>query len=240
MKRNYAPVPQNIERKHILQAIAELDAKGVPDSRKSTTYGVFHAGKVYPPPLVVGIANQFANGEELGGPERAIKGGRGTACFALLERLEFEIRPLAEDPSGLELKGPANIEFAKEKLLEDFMVEHWERTPFGLEYELLKSEQGACIGQQYRTDTGPIDLLALSKDKRRFLVIELKKSEAKSDAIGQILRYMDYIAQEEANDDQTVEGAIIATQRHLGLERAMNQVPGLSFYQYNVVIERLA
>ena len=50
---------------------------------------------------------------------------------------------------------------------------------------------------------------------------------------------MDYIAREEANDDQTVEGAIIATQRHLGLERAMNQVPGLCFYQYNVDIKRL-
>lgn len=167
------------------------------------------------------------------------KGDCGTARFALFERLGIKIRLFIDQDVGLELKGPANIEFAKEKLLEDFMVEHWERTPFGLEYELLKSEQGACIGQQYRTDTGPIDLLALSKDKRRFLVIELKKSEAKSDALGQILRYMDYIAQEEANDDQTVEGAIIATQRHLGLERAMNQVPGLSFYQYNVVIERL-
>jgi hypothetical protein len=51
---------------------------------------------------------------------------------------------------------------------------------------------------------------------------------------------MDYIAQEEANDDQAVEGAIIATHRNLGLERAMNQVPSLSFYEYNFILEQLA
>ena len=31
------------------------------------------------------------------------------------------------------------------------------------------------VGRQYQTDTGTMDILAISKDKRTLLVVELKK-----------------------------------------------------------------
>ena len=31
------------------------------------------------------------------------------------------------------------------------------------------------VGRQYPNDTGPIDILAISKDKKELLVVELKK-----------------------------------------------------------------
>ena len=64
--------------------------------------------------------------------------------------------------------------FALEKHLEDFLVENWNQTELGKSYDIVE-EDGELVGQQYPTDTGPIDILAVSKDKKTILVIELKK-----------------------------------------------------------------
>src|SRR5213080_3219621 len=53
--------------------------------------------------------------------------------------------------------------FAMEKHLEDFLVLNWAQTDFGKDYDLFV-EDGEVVGQQYQTDTGPIDLLAIRKD----------------------------------------------------------------------------
>ena len=55
--------------------------------------------------------------------------------------------------------------FALEKHLEDFLVENWNQTPLGKKYDIFEDE-GQLVGQQYPSDTGPIDILAVSKDKR--------------------------------------------------------------------------
>ena len=60
------------------------------------------------------------------------------------------------------------------------------------------------IGQQFQTDTGPLDLLAISKDQKELLVIELKKGRASDAVVGQIQRYMGFIKDEIAEDHQTV------------------------------------
>jgi hypothetical protein len=41
----------------------------------------------------------------------------------------------------------------------------------------IYEEYGELVGQQYPSDTGPIDILAVSKDKRELLVVELKEDE---------------------------------------------------------------
>lgn len=73
--------------------------------------------------------------------------------------------PTVEDPSA----------FAMEKHLEDFLVQNWGQTELGKEYEIY-SEDGESVGQQYITDTGPLDILAISKDKKQLLVVERKRS----------------------------------------------------------------
>jgi len=59
-----------------------------------------------------------------------------------------------EDPS----------EFALEKHLEDFLIKNWKQTELGKNYDVFE-EDGELVGQQYPSDTGPIDILAISKDK---------------------------------------------------------------------------
>ena len=59
--------------------------------------------------------------------------------------------------------------FAMEKHLEDFLVQNWAQTDLGKEYDIYE-EDGERVGQQYATDTGPLDILAISKDKKSLLV----------------------------------------------------------------------
>ena len=80
------------------------------------------------------------------------------------------------------------------------------------------------IGQQYRSDTGPIDILAVSKDNKEILVVELKKGRASDAVIGQIQRYMGFVNEELLEDGQSVKGIIIALEDDLKLKRALNGV----------------
>ena len=98
--------------------------------------------------------------------------------------------------------------FALEKHLEDFLVANWSSTPLGRTHDLYETEESG--GQQFPTDTGPIDLLAISKDKQELLVVELKRGRASYAVVGQIQRYMGYVLEEIAEDYQRVRGVIIA------------------------------
>lgn len=87
--------------------------------------------------------------------------------------------------------------FALEMYLEDFLVQNWEHTELGKKYNIFE-EEGELVGQQYPSDTGPIDILAISKNKKELLVVELKKGRASDVVIGQIQRYMGYVKEELA------------------------------------------
>lgn len=123
--------------------------------------------------------------------------------------------------------------FALEKHLEDFLVENWSQTELGREYEIYK-EDGEPFGQQYQTDTGPLDILAISKDKKRLLVVELKKGRASDAVVGQTLRYMSYVQEELAEEGQTVRGAIIAHEDDQRIRRALAMTSNIVFYRYQV------
>lgn len=123
--------------------------------------------------------------------------------------------------------------FAMEKHLEDFLVHNWHATELGKEYDVYV-EEGEVVGQQYQTDTGPIDILAVSKDETRLLVVELKKGRASDVVVGQTLRYMGYVQEELADNGQKVVGVIIALDDDQRIRRALAVVPAIQFYRYQV------
>ncbi len=123
--------------------------------------------------------------------------------------------------------------FAMEKHLEDFLVQNWAQTEFGKEFDIYQ-EDGETVGQQYETDTGPLDVLAISKDKRQLLVVELKKGRASDTVVGQTLRYMGYVQEELAEEGQTVRGVIIALEDDQRIRRALAVTPNISFYRYQI------
>jgi len=120
-----------------------------------------------------------------------------------------------------------------EKHLEHFLVTNWDYPELGRDYDIYHDE-GESVGQQYDTDTGAIDILAISKDQKTLLVIELKKGRASDAVVGQILRYMGYVQEILAEDDQAVKGIIIALDDNNRLQRALAMVPNVEFYRYQV------
>jgi restriction system protein len=132
-----------------------------------------------------------------------------------------------EDPSA----------FALEKHLEDFLVENWAKSEFAKEYNIY--EEDGERGQQFLTDTGPIDILAISKDKKTLLVLELKRGRASDVVVGQILRYMGYVKDVLAEEGQGVKGAIIALEDDQKLRRALAMVPAVDFYRYQISFKLL-
>ncbi|MCA1371342.1 DUF91 domain-containing protein [Bradyrhizobium sp. BRP14] len=120
-----------------------------------------------------------------------------------------------------------------EKHLEAFLVANWNQTELATTFSIFE-EDGEKVGQQYETDAGPIDILAVSKDKKRLLVVELKRGRASDVVVGQVLRYMGYVKSEIAEPDQIVEGAIIALEDDRKPRWALASVPHESFYRYEI------
>ena len=124
--------------------------------------------------------------------------------------------------------------FALEKHLEDFLCANWDQTELGKKYDIY-SEEDELVGQQYPTDTGPIDILAISKeDQKELLVVELKKGRASDSVVGQIQRYMGYVKDELTEKGQTVKGVIIALEDDKKIQRALSVAPDIEFYRYEV------
>jgi restriction system protein len=133
------------------------------------------------------------------------------------------IDPEIQDPSS----------FALEKHLEDFLVENWAHTEIGKTHDILTVD-GEVVGQQYQTDTGPIDVLAISKDKSELLVIELKKGKASDNVVGQVQRYMGFVKDMLAEDGQIVRGLVIALEDDLRIRRALSVTQNIDFYRYEI------
>ena len=63
--------------------------------------------------------------------------------------------------------------FLLEKHLEDYIIKNWSNIDLNKKYDIHRENNKLCT--QYPTGSGPLDILAISKDKSEFLVIELKK-----------------------------------------------------------------
>ena len=121
--------------------------------------------------------------------------------------------------------------FYIEKQLEDFIIYNWKNTELGKRFDLI-IEDGELVSQQYRTEIGPIDILAKDKKTGDFVVIELKKNQTSDDTVGQISRYMGWIKKNKNNP--TVKGIIIAAEFDKKLEYALGVVNNIEVFLYQV------
>tara|TARA_B100000123_G_scaffold226555_1_gene175476 strand:- start:267 stop:1169 length:903 start_codon:yes stop_codon:yes gene_type:complete len=121
--------------------------------------------------------------------------------------------------------------FYMEQQLEDFIIENWNETEFGKDYELIY-EEGDLKSQQYMTDIGRIDILAIDKKKGNYVVIELKRNQTSDDTVGQILRYMGWI--QEKKGDENVKGIIVAGKFDEKLYYAQKRAKDIEIFTYEV------
>jgi restriction system protein len=174
--------------------------------------------------------------EDMSEPLRNSTGSIGTVSEVSKHALEIENFISGNTPISL-VSVDESIEdptaFALEKHLEDFLVENWDQTDLGKEYDIYQ-EDGEIVGQQYPSDTGPMDILAISKDKKEILVIELKKGRASSVVVGQIQTYMGYVKEELLEEGQIVKGAIISLKGDDRLRNALRVTQNIDFYTYKI------
>ena len=123
--------------------------------------------------------------------------------------------------------------FVMERYLEDFLVSNWNNTELGREYDIYE-EDGDLVGQQYPSDTGPMDILAISKDKKTLLVVELKRGKVSDAVLGQVQRYMGFVKEELLQPGQEVRGAIIGLDDDKRIQRALSVTQNIDFYKYEV------
>ena len=163
--------------------------------------------------------------------------GSGQTCFEISSYREEIERLLNRQSHTAIVATTTDVEdasaFALEKHLEDFLIKNWKHTELGKKYDIYE-EEGEPKGQQYLTDVGPIDILAISKNKKTILVIELKRGRTSDVVVGQIQRYMGYVQEELLDEGQQVKGLIIGLEADKRLKRALSVCSNIDFYRYQI------
>lgn len=234
---------------YVCEVMQEGDLVLVPTyedrSLHSYHYGVvasgyeYRAGEVLPHRRRVDWRGSFNRSSM--SPELAAATSQRVTVIKLGEEHAAELAELTHIEHGDRARGadllPAIVQeqaaFQLEKQLEEFLVHNWENTVLGKDYDIYEAG-GETIGQQYMTTTGPMDILAISKDKSRLLVVELKKGRASDSVVGQIQRYMGYVQSELAEPGQTVEGVIIAQEEDERIRLALSVAQRIEFLKYRV------
>lgn len=196
----------------------------------------YHKGATLPHRRPVRWNTQIVKRAEMSEPLRNSTGAIGTVSDISKHATEIEALmsssiPTRIFPIDVTIEDP--VTFALEKHLEDFLVGNWSHTELGKHYDIYE-EDGEKVGQQYISDTGPIDVLAISKDKKEILVVELKRGRVSDVVVGQVLRYMGYVMDELAEENQSVRGVIIALEDDKRLRRALSATTNIDFYTYEV------
>jgi hypothetical protein len=126
------------------------------------------------------------------------------------------------------------VEFALEAHLRDFLARNLDRIEPGLKLY----GPGGLDGVEFPVSGGRIDLLA-TDGSGRHVVIELKLSQGRNKALGQLLYYMGWVDQHLGN--APCRGYIIASDISDELAVAVSRVPGVSLARYRMsfAIERL-
>lgn len=156
----------------------------------------------------------------------------------LTEISEDQYRNVLEG-SGTKLVAPEPTEaiedpnaFVLEKYLEDFIVSNFD-TIFKGTLQIYEDAEGAD-GQQYPTDIGSIDILAVEPKSSSFVVIELKKGRPSDQVVGQILRYMGWIKKNLCKDGQAVRGLVICRDPDPKLSYALEMTNNIDVRYYSV------
>jgi hypothetical protein len=122
-------------------------------------------------------------------------------------------------------------EFAYEKDLQNFLSRHLHIIEPGLQL----FEEDGITGVEYPAGGRYIDILAL--DRNNYLVvIELKVSRGYDRVVGQLLRYISWIKQNQAEPNQGVRGIIIAREISTDLLLACDGLSNIDLFEYELSI----
>jgi endonuclease len=141
-------------------------------------------------------------------------------------------QPGPED--GIEEEGREGSEptgFAYESDLRDFLARN---LPI-IEPGLRLYEEEAISGIEFPVGGRFIDILAIDK-QNNYVVIELKVSKGYDRVIGQLLRYMAWIEENQAEFGQNVRGIIIAREISDDLRLATSKISDVELFEYDLSV----
>lgn len=125
-------------------------------------------------------------------------------------------------------------EFAYEKDLQQFLVKNLELIESGL--QLYKDDEDENItGLEYPAGDRFIEILTTAKSND-FVIVELKVSKGYDRVVGQLLRYMAWIKQNLANENQKVRGVIVARDITDDLILATSMIPDVTLLEYELKV----
>lgn len=138
---------------------------------------------------------------------------------------------LNDEPGTEEYTNPqGSSEFAYESDLQKYLAKNLSIIKPGL---TLYEPEGTSGIEFPAGDGRSIDILAIDSNGD-FVVIELKVSRGYDRVIGQILRYMAWVRQNEATSNQKVYGIIIAREISNDLLLASSEVRDIQLFEYEL------
>lgn len=150
----------------------------------------------------------------------------------LLQKGDSNVQEPVTVVGGTEDVAEDSSVFVLEKYLEDFIVTNFS-TIFQVALKIYQDTEGND-GQQYTTDIGYIDILAVEPKSNSFVVIELKRGRPSDQVIGQVLRYMGWVQEKLCVDGQKVKGVVICQHRDEKLAYALKMVNDIDVRYYSV------
>ncbi len=205
----------------IRRAMERFDKETRDSFNRWRTYGVEHAGKLYPPKEVLSIATGEHVGEFAG----------GEYANRIFRELGFTVVTIDDETRSAAptIQEAVDTSLSLESDLEKFLVGNLAQLEPGLR---LYEERGMS-GQQFDTQTvGRLDILAVDQTNN-FVVIELKAGEADDRVCGQVLRYMGWV-KENLADQRKVRGIIVANEFSEKLKYAAKVTADVTLKKYEV------
>lgn len=123
-------------------------------------------------------------------------------------------------------------QFALEMHLEEFMYRNWDSIKWDRKLALYQTEDQD--GRQFPAGVWSIDFLAVDKDSNDLVVIELKRGKTSDSTVGQTLRYISWVKENIAGENQEVKGMIIAKESEDKLDYAIKDLDNIEFKAYQI------
>lgn len=130
-----------------------------------------------------------------------------------------------------EAEAAEDLSFALEANLRDFLANNLTIIEPGL--HLYKNNGSNGIEFSIDNGRGRLDILAIGQDGK-YVVIELKLSQGRNKALGQLLYYMSWVDKNLGDKEPPCRGMIIAKEINEDLSLAVSRVPGVSLKRYSM------
>ena len=147
-----------------------------------------------------------------------------------IQRGNRDVVPPTLEPSD-DGEEPSSTEFAYESDLQNFLSKNLHILETGLQ---LHEEEG-ITGVEFPVGGRFVDILAVDA-KGAYVVIELKVSRGYDRAVGQLRRYMGWVAKNHADPGQAVRGIIVARSISQDLILACSGLSDVALFDYEMSV----